>query len=246
MPGQLMFTSHEVLRERYLSAEPFPHLVMDDVFPVDELRTAMADWPKPNSKLWGRVEMGKFSYGKHGKILVEDVPESLKHHVEFGSNREFVSLLESVTGLDDLIPDNNLGGSGLHDTGRGGFLNMHLDFNNRDLNVHPNGSRIKEERDIVYRRLNVFLYLNEDWEDEWNGQLELASSPDGKRKKISPLFNRIVIAQCNESSWHGHPEPMTCPKDVRRRSIAWYYYTHEKPDDFREKHSTKYLKKRRK
>ena len=243
MLGMLTIADIDALRERYQSIEPFPHLVIDDAFDGENLRAALSNWPAPGSKVWGAVEKGKFSYGKHGKIMPENIPETLRVYLEFGMTQPFLDFLQDVTGLEKLIADLDFGGAGLHDTGRGGFLNMHLDFNRRDLNTRPNGVRIREEQDIVYRSLNVFLYLNEGWKYEWNGHLELAGSPKGERKKIAPLFNRMVIAQCNESSWHGHPEPMKCPKDVRRRSFAWYMYTREKPADFQEKHSTKYLKK---
>ena len=90
---------------------------------------------------------------------------------------------------------------------------MHLDYNfNDQINM--------------WRRVNVFLYLNEDWEEDWGGHLELW---DANRTSVvaavAPLFNRLTIFTASEVSWHGHPDPLRCPQDRTRKSLALYYYT---------------------
>jgi hypothetical protein len=68
-------------------------------------------------------------------------------------------MVEKVTKIQGLFADPELFGAGLHCIPRKGFLNMHVDFN-----AHPKG---------WHRRVNVLIYLNEEWRDEWNGHLQL-------------------------------------------------------------------------
>ena len=125
----------------------------------------------------------------------------LKNTIEALNSKEFLKRLEHITGIRSLIADHDLGSGGVHRSTRGGFLNIHADFT-----VHP-------YQHDWHRRINVLIYLNEKWDDNWGGQLELW---DKKMKncvtKISPIFNRCVIFNTDYNSFHGHPEPMTCPK----------------------------------
>jgi Rps23 Pro-64 3,4-dihydroxylase Tpa1-like proline 4-hydroxylase len=127
--------------------------------------------------------------------------------------------LEDITGIAHLIPDPYLEGGGFHSIGAGGFLKIHADFNwHAKLNLH--------------RRLNVLLYLNSKWSEDWGGDLELWDQ-DMTRcvKKITPVINRLVIFSTTDSSFHGHPDPLMCPSDVIRKSIALYYYTAGRPEE---------------
>jgi Rps23 Pro-64 3,4-dihydroxylase Tpa1-like proline 4-hydroxylase len=124
-----------------------------------------------------------------------------------------LQFLEKLTGIEGLIPDPYFTGGGLHETKSGGFLGVHSDFRlNKKLNIE--------------RRLNVIIYLNEDWKEEYGGNLELWDV-DMKTclKKVLPIYNRCVIFNTDKDSNHGHPEPLTTPEHITRRSIALYYYT---------------------
>src|SRR3546814_13364087 len=44
-------------------------------------------------------------------------------------------------------------------------------------------------------------------------------------RAVAPVFNRCVVFNTDSDSYHGHPDPLTCPEDRSRRSIALYYYT---------------------
>ncbi len=138
-----------------------------------------------------------------------------------------VNFLEKLTGISGLIPDPHYLGGGLHQIERGGFLKIHADFNRH--------SRLKLDR-----RINVLLYLNRPWEDTWGGHLELwDSTMTICADKIAPLFNRLVVFTTTDSSFHGHPDPLDCPPDVVRRSLALYYYTNGRPEREQSKvHST--------
>ncbi len=121
-----------------------------------------------------------------------------------------------MIGIDHLIPDPSLEGGGLHQSGTGGFLNIHADFT-----VHPHNRKWQ-------RRANILLYLNDNWSPEYGGDLELWSA-DMKEcvERVTPVANRVLIFTTDGTSFHGHPEPMRCPKGVSRRSLALYYFSIE-------------------
>jgi Rps23 Pro-64 3,4-dihydroxylase Tpa1-like proline 4-hydroxylase len=101
----------------------------------------------------------------------------------------------------------------MHQIARGGFLKVHIDFN-----WYP---RLKLER-----RLNVLIYLNENWKEEYGGYFELWNKDMTKSEvKILPVFNRMAMFTTGEESYHGHPDVLTCPEGMTRKSLALYYYT---------------------
>jgi hypothetical protein len=139
---------------------------------------------------------------------------------------EFVSLLEELTGINNLLVDPTFEGGGLHQSLRGGFLNMHADFT-----VHPHQRQWK-------RRLNLLLYCNENWLPEYGGGLELWDATMSHAEKVvQPLGNRVLIFATDATSFHGHPDPLQCPDGVARRSMALYYFTYEDKPNVR---STEY------
>lgn len=209
------------LAAAYRSAEPFPHIVLDDVFRADVLRAVVDEIPSPvrdPERLFRRhdpgVTIGKFAY----RNVPELGPASIAL-INTLNAQPFLDFLTALTGIEGLIPDPYLSGGGFHLIVAGGFLNVHADFN-----VHPQLH--------VYRRLNLLLYLNETWPAEWGGALELWR-PDmsSAARAIAPLFNRTVIFGTTATSFHGHPDPLTCPPDAVRRSLALYYYTARPAED---------------
>lgn len=137
------------------------------------------------------------------------------------------SMLERISGIRHLIPDWTLFGGGLHHVVNGGSLGMHVDFNTREFGDA-----------MLYRRINCLLYLNVDWKPEYGGQLFLGRD---RGVEIEPMFNRLVVFESSEESYHGHPVPLDGPEGYALRSIAWYWYTLERPAWFQEKHSTIYV-----
>ena len=125
----------------------------------------------------------------------------------------FIQFLEKLTGISGLIPDPYYTGGGMHQTKRGGFLGVHVDFN-------------KYEQLGLYRRINVLLYLNENYKPEYGGALELwDDAMETCHEKIDPIFNRCAIFTTSENSHHGHPDALNFPEGITRKSLAWYYYT---------------------
>ena len=105
----------------------------------------------------------------------------------------------------------------MHEIKKGGLLKIHSDFNK-----HPN---LKLDR-----RLNVLIYLNKNWKEEYGGHLEFWDKEMKYCKtKILPIFNRMVVFSTTDFSNHGHPDPLNCPDLVSRKSIATYYYSDGRP-----------------
>ena len=148
------------------------------------------------------------------------------------NGQRFIKFLEEVTGITGLIADPYLQGGGLHQIRRGGFLKVHTDFDKHDL-LH------------LDRRLNVLVYLNDDWEESYGGHLQLWDTEMTTcAASVLPILGRCVIFLTNDFSLHGHPDPLTCPVDRSRRSIAMYYYTNGRPPgEVKANHTTVFFKR---
>ena len=207
----------EAWRQAYAAADPFPHIQLDGLFDPALLRRVTAEIPsplQPNSLFSAYVK-----HLQEKKFAWRDVPnlgpESTRL-IAFLNGRPFLEFLTAVTGIEGLMPDPYMWGAGFHQILTGGKLAIHADFN-----IHPVTQ--------LYRRVNLLLYLNEDWDPAWGGNLELWNAGmDACVRRIAPLFNRMVLFSTSDVSFHGHPDPMTSPADRVRRSLALYYYTYER------------------
>ena len=204
----------EQLHERYSSAEPFPHIVLDDLLAPAVAERAIGEFPPLDPAKWN-----SYLHANERKFSNTD-PQTWKPTLQsvldaFQSPR-FVTFLSQLTGIEDLLIDESLEGGGLHQSIAGGFLNIHADFT-----VHP---RHRDWR----RRVNLLLYLNADWRSEYGGDLEFWNTDMTRCEVvIAPVGNRAVIFTTDADSFHGHPEPMRCPTGVARQSLALYYFTAE-------------------
>lgn len=205
----------EELSAEYCFAEPFPHLVIDDFLPETVARIALRHFPAEPLASDRVFDMGYAGLHKR-QILPDECDAQARQLFQFFNSRPMLQFLEGLTAIPGLISDPYYNGGGYHATSRGGKLGIHADFRvNEQLHLH--------------RRLNVIIYLNEHWDDSYGGSLELWSR-DMKQKErdVAPLFNRCVIFNTDATSYHGHPDPLTTPDGVLRRSIALYYYTASK------------------
>lgn len=204
-----------LLAEDFSTASPFPHIVIDNFLPDAALSTAVNGFPNSRLASDGLFEMGYAGQHKR-QIMPEDCSDEARQLFWFFNSRPVLQFLEGLTGLDGLLPDPYFLGGGYHETTKGGLLGVHADFR-----VH--------DQLRLQRRLNMIIYLNPEWQDEWEGHLELWSR-DMKTcvTKVAPLLNRCVVFQTDADTWHGHPEALNTPEGVTRRSIALYYYTASK------------------
>ena len=218
-----------LLRDDFWNASPYPHIVVDDILPKALIDRVLVEFPAERNASDVIFNIG---YGGEQKrqILPEDCNSFSRDLFHFFNSKPILDFLEGLTGIEGLLPDPHFAGGGYHETSRGGKLGVHADF------------RINETLH-VQRRLNLLIYLNPEWNDEWLGQLELWTR-DMKTcvKKVTPLLNRCVVFSTEADTWHGHPDPLNTPLDVKRRSIALYYYTASK-EIYKEtpNHSTMYM-----
>jgi Rps23 Pro-64 3,4-dihydroxylase Tpa1-like proline 4-hydroxylase len=205
------------LRASYAAAEPFPHAVIDGLFEEAELDAVLAQFPRPDEMRWMRFDSTtekKLGFFHEHSVLAPQV----RRFLDAMNGFEMLLFLEALTGIEGLIPDPYFGGGGLHQIEPGGFLKIHADFN-----VHP--------KLHLHRRVNMLIYLNRDWRDEWGGHLELWDpAMDACRQRIAPSFNRTVVFSTTDTSYHGHPHPLTSPAGVTRKSVSLYYYTVQRDD----------------
>ncbi|HLP50945.1 MAG TPA: 2OG-Fe(II) oxygenase [Chitinophagales bacterium] len=200
------------LLEQYNSALPFPHIVIDDFLPAFEADNLLQQFPS-SADDEGWIHYKHFNENKHGLNEVDKLPANVLGFINFMHSPPAISFLEKLTGISNLIADETLEGAGIHLSERGGYLNMHADFS-----THPQFNHLE-------RKLNIILYLNKDWKSEYRGDLELWDAKmESCEKKIAPLFNRLVVFNTTNISYHGFPEPLLCPKGETRKSIALYYY----------------------
>ena len=212
----------------YRVADPFPHLVIDGFLDSTMLKEVLTEFDAMDRTPWHYTERNT-----ERKYSTEDFrhfgPTTRAVFTQLNA-APFMEFLEKLTGIPGLIPDPHLRGGGLHEIRRGGALGVHADFNfYKRLNL--------------YRRLNLLVYLNEDWQEAWGGHLELWDRT-GKRcvQRIAPLFNRAVIFDTSNYSYHGHPRPLECPEERSRKSLALYYYTVEAPaEEDRTPHTTVFI-----
>jgi len=205
----------EDLSGPYCFAEPYPHIVIDNFLPIELAEEILANFP--GEILEGDV-MHEGHYAGHHKrqIYPRDCNELARRAFDFFNSASFLQFLEGITTIEGLIPDPYFAGGGFHEISRGGQLGIHADFRVNDK-LHLN------------RRLNVLIYLNKDWEEEYGGHLEIWDRRmKQKVRSVSPIFNRCVIFNTDADSYHGHPDPLATPEHIKRRSIALYYYTASK------------------
>jgi len=204
-----------VLAKRYRGGNPVPHILLADFLEVEVARAIAEEFPNAHTEAWTQYK--HHNENKLGMAKRELFPPGLGEVTDKLNSPAFVSWLSSLTGIPDLVPDRSLEGGGLHQSSRGGFLNVHTDFSHHHYHKHWR------------RRVNLILYLNPTWRAEWGGAIELWDV--GMRRcvaKYPPLLNHALIFNTNEKSLHGFPEPLSCPQGVSRRSVALYYYTVEK------------------
>lgn len=214
----LMFLATH-FQNTYHQANPFPHVVMDNIFPAPVIHEACEDffrlpyWDAGESSNDKSNSFLKFRCANEERMNANGTLALLQYMRSY----PFVEFLETLTGIPNLLTDPALHGGGMHSILRGGLLRVHTDFN-------------KHKSLKLWRRVNVFVYLNEDWLESYGGSLELWDADVTTcQQKILPVENRLVVFSSSQTSWHGHPSPLTCPEGEQRKSFAMYYYSTQPP-----------------
>lgn len=210
---------------QYAAARPFPHWVVDDFFDPALLDEVLAEFPQPGQIKWQRFDnQQEVKLASSAEANFGPMTRLLLYHL---NSWTFLQFLSEVTGIPNLIPDPGFEGGGLHQIQRGGKLAVHADFNkHRAFNLD--------------RRLNVLVYLNRNWREEYGGHLELWNREmSACEQKVLPLFNRMMVFGTTDYTYHGHPDPLQCPPGMTRKSLALYYFTNGRPaEEVGSEHST--------
>lgn len=202
------------LARRYQEAEPFPHIHLEGFLGEAVARRMAAEFPRPADTTW--IQYKHYNERKLGKTERAEFPPEIGRVVDELNSPELVAWLSELTGIDGLLPDPSLEGGGLHQTEHGGFLNIHSDFT---MHHHHHDWR---------RRVNLILFLNEGWREEWGGAIELWERDMSRcAVKVAPRLDHVVIFSTTEDSFHGYADPIACPPETTRKSLALYYYTVE-------------------
>jgi Rps23 Pro-64 3,4-dihydroxylase Tpa1-like proline 4-hydroxylase len=210
----------EAKRDAYAAASPFPHIAIDDFIRPEVLEAVLQE-------IEARATMEMADVGtpmddrfqrKWACNSTRKMGPKTRALIQFMNGQEIIGFLEKLTGIDGLVADPQLAGGGLHELRDTGFLNVHADFNFHDV--------LKLDR-----RINLLLYLNKDWAEEYGGELQLWDEKmEACAARFLPIFNRCVIFNTTDRSFHGNPNPVRLPEGRdARRSIAFYYYTNGRP-----------------
>jgi Rps23 Pro-64 3,4-dihydroxylase Tpa1-like proline 4-hydroxylase len=220
-----LMTAANELSGKYGANTPFPHIVIDDFLDPEVLNAVIKAFPSPSEMTWmagdakskngrdAQLKKFQFALGRYNlpnEMLLNPVIRYLLLEM---NSATFTRFLNRITKIDNLIADSRMWGGGLHQSARGGLLRVHADF-------------LKHPEFNLDRRLNVLLFLNEEWLESYGGSLELWSKDmQTCEKNILPIANRCVIFTTAEDSYHGFTKPIECPEIMTRKSIAMYYYT---------------------
>lgn len=226
----LLESQADTLATRFRTAKPFPWIVVDDLVSLEACRQLRDAF----DIVLVREQKDPTAAKKHGNVQrkigvprLHAMEQCHRDLFEELHSPRFLRIMERITGIAPLYADDDLVGGGLHETHPGGYLNVHTDFN-----FHPKNQK--------HRRLNIIVYLNEGWREEWGGHLELWPEDNSAcAERVAPVAGRMALFETSETSFHGHPDPLACPEGVTRRSIAAYYYS-DWPDGLQQRERTNY------
>lgn len=225
LPLSRMRHLEEIAPSSYSRATPFPHVVFDDFFDPAVVEAVLSEFPKPGQIGWQRFDNDReIKLASAKEASFGPMTRLLLYHL---NSMTFLEFLSRVTGIDNLIPDPSFEGGGLHQIMPGGKLGVHADFN-------------RHKRYDLDRRLNLLLYLNKNWKEEYGGHLELWDREmTSCEAKVLPIFNRVMIFGTTDFTYHGHPDPLRCPAGMSRKSLALYYFSNGRPaEEVAGRHST--------
>jgi Rps23 Pro-64 3,4-dihydroxylase Tpa1-like proline 4-hydroxylase len=203
------------LREQFVNAEPFDHVIIDDFWRPEVAEKLVEEFPDYESDTWNAHWQNAIE-NKKGCNHWDKFPSITYKAFQHLNGFEFTNRMRHLTDKPDLHMDIGLHGGGWHSHTRNGNLNMHLDYN-----IHPKLG--------LQRKINIIIYMTPNWQPEWKGGLELWShDPETNRPKervvtVENKFNRAVLFDTTQNSWHGLPSPLLCPEGVVRQSMAAYY-----------------------
>lgn len=196
--------------------KPYKHLIIDNFFEEKLAKECLNNFPKINDPEWEFYNDKDIEIKYRSKWSSEfDIPDGIINVIRIMNGADFLIAISEIFNIKKLIPDPYFTGGGLNMTKKGGLLDIHVDGNYHDATG-------------LNRRLNALLYLNPSWQKQWGGEFGIYDEKGlNCLKKIEPIYNRLVVFDTHDKSWHGLPNPINFPANNPRRSIVLYYYTKE-------------------
>tara|TARA_E500000178_G_C16912087_1_gene703147 strand:+ start:439 stop:1221 length:783 start_codon:yes stop_codon:yes gene_type:complete len=194
--------------------DPFKHIIVDNFFSQNIAEEALKSFEILDKKKWDSVNDVDIEIKMRSNWASEfDIPEKVLPCIRILNSAPFLNVMNELFNIKGLLMDPYFKGGGLNITPKNGLLDIHVDGNFHD-------------KTGAHRRLNAIVYLNKNWEKSWKGELGLYDKKGIKLiKSIEPIFNRLIIFQTNDYSFHGLPEPINFPENENRKSIILYYYS---------------------
>ena len=195
-------------KNKYSNSLPFSHIVLKDLFENDILEKIVDEFPDLASKKGANHFSGKTDEKFSSPRGTKFQDKNTKEFLNFLNGSEFIDFLQEITSIKEpLIPDPHFIGGGLHESKKGGFLKIHTDY-------------CKHPETNLDRRVNLLVFLNQNWEKQYNGYLNLFDKEMSDCvKKIAPNFNTTVIFNTTDFTYHGVPDPILCPENESRKSL---------------------------
>lgn len=204
----------------YINKDPFPYDSIDGLFSEEALDSILESFPALDDPIWDKRNDKGIQVKLRTNWKTElDIPPKILEVIQALQSGRFCRLLSEFTGIEGLMPDYWFGGGGLNQIMPNGELAIHVDGTwNDDIKM--------------YRRVNVIVFLNKDWKDEYGGHLEFWDKDKTKcLDKIRPDYNTMALFNTSDLTQHGHPYPLTCPENMSRKSLILYYYTSARPEN---------------
>jgi 2OG-Fe(II) oxygenase superfamily len=201
----------ETFRNTYALGKPYPHLAIEGLFNPEVLDRLVAEFPEPSERDW--LTWDTVHESKATSRGISGLSTFTQLFCLWLNSAEFITEIERITGIDNLVGDPTFFGAGLHEMYKGGWLGMHTDWTG-----HPSLS--------LTRRLNLLIYLNRDWDAAWGGDIELwDKNGSGDRVAYPPFFNQTVLFPTTSETFHGAPRQLSCPEGCSRKLLSIYYWT---------------------
>jgi hypothetical protein len=202
--------SDKNLKSKFLSGRPIPNIIIDNFLPISTAKSLELEMDIIPKKLWKKFTRNQSYMEEYNDLLNLTEASRLVSQIH---SKDFIKLLENITNINGLTIDPNFVGAGYSQSYQNDCLKIHTDFN-------------WNESIKAYRTLNLIIYLTSDWEESYGGHLEFYDKNNKHAvQKIAPLFNRAIIWKYDERGFHGYPIPLTCPPDISRKSIRFFFYT---------------------
>lgn len=193
--------------------KPYGHCTTKNFFPENIIKNIASSFKFPNTV--GSTSDPLFQKTKRSLNTYNLFPEEIKKTIDYLNSENFINILEEKFNIKNLVPDASLFGGGMHESRNGGYLKIHSDF------IYIRKKKLK-------RMLNLLVYLNDGWNESWGGAIELwDQNMNNSFLRVYPKINHALIFRTDTESNHGFPDPIKCPQDVGRKSLALYYYIND-------------------